>query len=97
MPYEDCYRYYLYLVMSSYYELLNSMASGGTATLNLNTGDFSKIPVLYPGLSILKIFHKEIESLFDKIYFNQSQIQILEQLRDLLLPKLMRGEVRVKM
>jgi type I restriction enzyme S subunit len=96
IPNEDYYRYYLYLTMRSLYDLLHSMASGGTATLNLNTGDFSQISVLYPEESVLEAFHSEIELLFDKIFFNQSQIRTLEKLRDTLLPKLMSGEVRVE-
>jgi len=96
VPDEDYYRYYLYLKMRSSYDLLHSMASGGTATLNLNTGDFSNIPVLYPDQSVLETFHREIEPLFNKIYFNQSQIRTLEKMRDTLLPKLMSGEVKVE-
>lgn len=96
VPNENYYRYYLYLTMRSSYDLLHSMASGGTATLNLNTGNFSQIPVLYPEQSVLEAFHSEVEPLFDKIFFNQSQIRTLEKLRDTLLPKLMSGEVRVK-
>src|SRR5690625_2477527 len=45
---DDEYRFYLYCEMKNSYELLHSMSSGGTATLNLNTGNFSKIPVLLP-------------------------------------------------
>ena len=37
-----------------------------------------------------------IKDYFDKILINQQQIQTLTQLRDTLLPKLMSGEVRVK-
>lgn len=36
-----------------------------------------------------------IAPIFDKIEQNQSQKQILEQTRDILLPKLMSGELRV--
>jgi type I restriction enzyme S subunit len=97
VPDEEYYRYYLYLTMRLSYDLLHSMASGGTATLNLNTGDFSKIPVLYPDQSVLETFHREIEPLFDKIFYNQSQIRTLEKLRDTLLPKLMSGEVKVQL
>jgi type I restriction enzyme S subunit len=39
---------------------------------------------------------KEIHPLFDKIIFNQRQIRALTKLRDTLLPKLMNGEVRMK-
>ena len=96
IPQNDYYRYFLYLAMKSSYDLLHSMASGGTATLNLNTGNFSLIPVQYPGYKFLIAFQKEVESYFDKIFINQTQIRTLEKLRDTLLPKLMSGEVRVK-
>ena len=96
IPRKDCYRYFLFLTMKLSYDLLHSMASGGTATLNLNTGNFSKIPVQYPGDNLLINFQKEVEPYFDKIFINQTQIRTLEKLRDTLLPKLMSGEVRVE-
>ena len=43
IPYEEEYRYFLYLHLMNMYDDLNAMASGGTATLNLNTSNFSKI------------------------------------------------------
>ncbi|MCT7542453.1 restriction endonuclease subunit S [Aliarcobacter cryaerophilus] len=93
---KDIYRYFLYLFMKSSYELLHTMASGGTATLNLNTGDFSKMEILKPDNETLQKFHKIIEPTFDKIFINSKQIQTLENLRDILLPKLLSGEIRVK-
>lgn len=96
IPQKDCYRYFLFLTMKSSCDLLHSMASGGTATLNLNTGNFSKIPIDYPGDELLNNFNTEVEPLFNKIYSNQCQIRTLEKLRDTLLPKLMSGEVKVK-
>ncbi len=81
--------------MKAFYDLFHAMASGGTATLNLNTGNFSKIEISLPKEEILKDFHSEVEPLFDKIYTNQEQICTLEKLRDTLLPKLMSGEVRI--
>ncbi len=38
----------------------------------------------------------KLSPLYDKVIFNLGQIQTLNQLRDTLLPKLMNGEVRVK-
>ncbi|MGD2090619.1 MAG: restriction endonuclease subunit S [Candidatus Aminicenantes bacterium] len=96
IPKEEYYRYFLYLIMKSYYDLLNSMASGGTATPNLNTGDFSKIPIPYPGDKFIVDFQVQVENFFDKIFINQTQIRTLEKLRDTLLPKLISGEVLVK-
>ncbi len=96
VPNKDIYRYFLYLFMQSSYDLLHAMASGGTATLNLNTGDFSKMEILKPDDETLQKFHEILEPIFDKIFINSKQIQTLENLRDTLLPKLLSGEVRVK-
>ncbi|MBD3654677.1 restriction endonuclease subunit S [Kangiella sp.] len=92
---DDEYRYYLYCEMKNSYDLLHAMASGGTATLNLNTGNFSKIPVLQPDEATLDRFNEFVSPMFDKIFENQTQIRTLTALRDTLLPKLMSGEVRV--
>jgi type I restriction enzyme, S subunit len=96
IPYKDEYLYYLYLFMKLSYSLLQSMGSGGTATLNLNTGNFSKIEIGNPKNNKLKEFHNIIEPIFDKIYINQKNVLKIENLRDIILPKLMSGEVRVK-
>jgi len=46
---------------------------------------------------MLNHFGISTQSLFDKICFNLSQIHTLSRARDTLLPKLMSGDVRVKM
>lgn len=97
IPKEDHYRYFLYLFMKSSYDLLHAMASGGTATLNLNTGNFQKMDVLKPNDDILKDFHNLVEPKFNKIFANQKQIKTLENMRDTLLPKLMSGEIKIKL
>ena len=76
--------------MKNFNDLLHAMASGGTATMNLNTGDFAKIIFLYSHKTIDN-FHQKVEPMFDKIFHNQTQIQTLENLRNSLLPKLISG------
>jgi type I restriction enzyme S subunit len=95
IPYEEEYRYFLYLHLMNMYDDLNAMASGGTATLNLNTSNFSKIKIAYPTDDVLCAFNKQVSLLFDKIYNNQQQIQTLIQQRDALLPKLMNNEINI--
>ena len=97
IPAKDIYRYFIYLKMLTMKDDLLAMASGGTATDNLNTGDFSKIDILLPNENQLKKFHETVNPLFEKIYTNQTQIRTLTQTRDTLLPKLMSAEVRVEM
>ena len=48
-----------------------------------------------PDSSLMQQFDEIVNSQFKKIRENQLQIGSLEKLRDILLPKLMSGEVRV--
>ncbi|MDI9394541.1 MAG: restriction endonuclease subunit S [Euryarchaeota archaeon] len=59
---------------------------------NLKTLEFPKFPD-----ELLAKFKEVTESQFDKINKNKAQIRTLEKMRDTLLPKLMSGEVRVKL
>ncbi|MEI6765961.1 MAG: restriction endonuclease subunit S [Bacteroidota bacterium] len=96
IPVKEFYTYFLFLKMSRMKDELLAMASGGTATDNLNTGDFSNIDINLPPENMLIEFNERVNSIFEKIFTNQLQIRSLTQLRDTLLPKLMSGEVRVK-
>ncbi len=59
---------------------------------NLKSLEFPKYPI-----DLVKNFIKITKPQFKKIQKNKIQIRTLEKLRDTLLPKLMSGEVRVKM
>ena len=87
--------YFMYLMMKEKAEEIKSRGLGGTATLNLNTGDFENIKLILPNEEILVNFHKLINGIFQKILTNEYQIQNLSQVRDSLLPKLMSGKIRV--
>jgi len=95
IPKKDIYRYYIYLFMKSSKNLLEAMASGGTATMNLNTGNFSKLLLPVVEDSIISNFHSVVEPLFNKIFTNQYQTRILKKMRDTFLPRLMNGTTRV--
>lgn len=58
--------------------------------------DFEQKKYTIPKPEIANKFAKIIKPLQYKIWNNNSQIQTLSKLRDTLLPKLMKGEVRVK-
>lgn len=96
IPKQDHYRYFLFQSMRLMKDDLDILASGGTATANLNTGDFSKIELGYSGEELLKKFHDQVSPYYEKILFNTHQIGLLERYRENLLPKLMSGEVRVR-
>ena len=71
--------------------------SDGTAVqLNMKLGDLLSYDLKIPPINCIKKFVKIVSEWDDKILSNHQQIQTLTQLRDTLLPKLMSGEVRVK-
>lgn len=57
--------------------------------------DFERAEILLPVQSVLKIFHEKIEPAFRMIHVLEKEINALAKARDLLLPKLMNGEVAV--
>ncbi|WP_064645119.1 restriction endonuclease subunit S [Moraxella catarrhalis] len=86
---------YLYLSQSEMNKYMKSLASGGSATLNMNTSTFSSIQILKPNNEILDLFHNKSLDIFEKILKNEENNQILAQTRDLLLPKLLSGEIEL--
>ncbi len=86
---------YLYFSMKKLSSYLNSLGSGGSATLNVNTSTFSNIEILFPKHSIIEKFHSIVKVLFEKIELNYFMIMNLQNIRDALLPKLMSGQIRV--
>lgn len=89
IPDRDEYRYFLYLSLKNMYEELNAMASGGTATLNLNTRNFSGILLAHPNDGCLEQFHGQVSLFFKKIFVNEIQIKNLSILRNSLIKNLL--------
>jgi type I restriction enzyme S subunit len=54
------------------------------------------IPVLVPDKARMEDFKKISEDWFNKIFQNQKQLSVLEDIRDSLLPKLLSGEVKIE-
>ena len=87
--------YFMYLWLGRNMNIVESSANGSTF-LEISKSSFRNIESVIPKEKTLRQFDLVAEPDFSKILFNLSQIQTLSQLRDALLPKLMRGEVRVK-
>lgn len=68
-----------------------------SAVPGLNRNIAHAVIINIPEKEKIKQFNKEVEHWFKKIKANIEQIQTLEKMRDTLLPKLMSGEVRVKL
>lgn len=73
---------------------MNSLNRGSTQPLLTQT-DLKNYIVLIPNIGILLSFENLMNKMFEKIFFNEIQIQTLTQIRDTLLPKLMNGQLEI--
>lgn len=73
-----------------------SLMDVGSAVPSLSTSVLNGINVLIPYMKVAGKFEEALSSLFNKKNTNQQEIQTLTQLRDALLPKLVSGELRIK-
>jgi len=69
----------------------------GTTVVGIRQVELRKVNVLTPNSKILKMFEKITYSLLCKLYGNEEENLVLEQLRDALLPKLFSGELSVEL
>jgi len=68
----------------------------GTALQQLPVGKFNQVKIIVPDdEEIIKSFDSIVEVALKKIQENEEQNEILEQLRDTLLPKLINGEINL--
>jgi len=70
--------------------------SSDSAVPGLNRNLAYSLELAVPQKEVIEQYNKTVEPIFQKVKNNNSQIQTLSRLRDLLLPKLMKGEIRVK-
>ena len=76
--------------------LKNQNISGtGTTQEQLTIPDFKRIQIIIPPFELMNKFSSLMNTVYDKIDKNNTQIQTLTKTRDELLPRLMSGEVRV--
>ncbi|MDP1672453.1 MAG: hypothetical protein Q8L65_04960, partial [Burkholderiales bacterium] len=68
----------------------------GSAQANVSTKDLLDYPVVNPSERMIGAFDDLVGVLFERSLFNFGEISTLAATRDLLLPKLMSGEIRVK-
>lgn len=85
---------FLYLFLKTYSWL--ELGSTSSIVESINSQMIKEIEIVIPDKEKLIAFKGMIKPTFNKIKSNQTQIRTLTQTRDTLLPKLMSGEVRVK-
>lgn len=93
VPSQPRFRDYLYFSMKEKRKQFHDLASGGSTTLNMNTGVFSRVSVLKPSDAILDMFQTRSSALLERIKLSSTENESLAALRDTLLPKLISGEL----
>ena len=86
---------FMYLWCKANMELIKN-SGNGSVFQEISKASFRELPFVCPPEALVQEFHNYCTNWFSKIKLNAKQIQILENLRDSLLPKLMSGEVRVQ-
>lgn len=89
----DWFKPFIYLYLHS---IDIGKAITGSTQPQITIGDLDNIEILIPQNKIVSTFVEIIAPIFKKKRNNNSQIKTLSTLRDALLPKLMKGELRVK-
>lgn len=87
--------YFFYALMSQMKEQLDALGSNGSTFTNVNKNKFENMEVLVPSQKVLEKFAQEFEAPFNMILNLQKQNAKLREARDILLPKLMNGEIEV--
>ena len=85
---------HLYLVQPSSKAILLGNDAGGSRAA-VTKGHLEAFPVILPTPPVLSAFREVTTPWYDHISHNEAENRTLAQLRDLLLPKLMSGEIRL--
>jgi type I restriction enzyme S subunit len=96
VPSEPFLKYYLFFLSKSMKDTFVATASGGTATLNMNTSQFSILKAVRPNDDVLLEFDEIVSPMMERILANEYEIKSLTQIRDSLLPKLMTGKIEIQ-
>jgi len=85
---------YLFLVLLNHREVFNSIAVG-SAQQNISQSIVSAQTILIPNKELLDKFRTIVNPIFNSWSINTKETALLKEIRDLLLPKLMTGKIRV--
>ncbi len=86
---------YVWLWLHENMEAIKGNANGSTFQ-EISKKNFRPLPVIVPSVNVMDAFNEMVIPLYDRIEKNERESRNLAQTRDLLLPKLMSGEIRVR-
>ena len=85
--------YLLYNLMHRVEEIRSH--AGGSTYREISKGKFRALPVVIPDVSLLREFEEQASTFHTQVRALHTMNQKLAQARDLLLPRLMNGEVAI--
>ena len=85
----------LLTLLSSKYDLLNSVDAASHGTGQINTDTQRKLECVVPENDVVDAFNRVVDPVSERLRINDEQLFVLAQLRDALLPKLLSGEISV--
>jgi type I restriction enzyme S subunit len=94
VPHNDMIRYWAFFMAKDLKPLLEGMGGGATMA-NVNKSKFSSIKVIVPSKMLLEQFNEVAVPIFNQIEKLSIINNRLSKARDLLLPRLMNGEIVV--
>jgi type I restriction enzyme, S subunit len=91
-------KHYLFhwFIGAPFQEFLRSRIHPGATVDRILLTDFPGYPVLWPGPELAERFEETVAPLWSRSHHNLEESQTLAALRDLLLPKLLSGELNVR-
>ena len=94
IPSEEILRYYCYFALKDLKPRLDAIG-GGVTMANVSKGKFENLDIMRPTSKLLRNFDDICRPIFNQILTLSFQNQKLRAARDLLLPRLMNGEISV--
>jgi len=88
-------RSFTYYTAWSLQEELRQYENTGTVFGAINKKQFEALPTIDPGVELRQAFEGIVDPMDQRIAQNEQESRTLAQTRDLLLPRLMSGELRV--
>ena len=90
------YKSYCLYKLKSFKKFFDVFESEGTVFGSLNKQTFNELASIIPNSTATEAFESIVSPMDSKIFVNERQIQTLTQTRDVLLPKLMSGKLRIQ-
>ena len=89
-------REFLYLRLQDAKQAFENLGSNGATMGNVNKGKFEAMEIICPPADLLSSYHQLAKPMFLQILALARQIQNLRRTRDLLLPRLLSGQINVE-